>query len=649
MKKSILTFLMALLLAGVASAQIFIRFTDKDASGTPLTTEQLNSIETAAQKAIDILPATDRPLFKVYDAGFYVHHAVMPGGVSPLWEQIKTEVENLPSSKYYLIFGRESSSEGLNNKIRVKLKLPTTSAYSCLTEDERLNIEKYIEQTANSNLNGSYYQAEIAALNLLKDYFYKIIVCNCSTTSTDCSRFANFEFLDVQLLALGFRKKQIQLGDTITQASSGVFDYRKRKVFIDGFEYDIADQVSENISLFGSGQVYILDNESFTNGEWQTAKNSALSSRFVEYWVILTDGNKQSFLYSRYTIGALQPVAAKGNNHEKEEGLAPISPVQAALQVLGNAAVDVFFQAVIAYKLDPEVKNFYPDALGKVSYLGAAWEGLSSLVPWKKYTKGSDYIAIAMRAAGSALATVVDKSIKDPNYSWEQAWDDFVVGLGASVLTQLVFHPKVISIIGSSSQYARLSFAKGLKKLNDNFPTGGINRVSNVAFTTFRGTITKRVLSATGDVALISRVKALRGKMPSDPKRSGNVALAYAEIPSLAKQEFFAHSDIHDLSNSTIRANLPEISLKPTNKIFPSLNAPNKEGKWFDRDVDSEYKILTEIAELLGDDINASGTIKLFTELDTCASCTNVIGLFSAVYEHINIEIIHNNGIRLKP
>jgi hypothetical protein len=96
MKKSILTFLMALLLAGVASAQIFIRFTDKDASGTPLTTEQLNSIETAAQKAIDILPATDRPLFKVYDAGFYVHHAVMPGGVSPLWEQIKTEVENLP-------------------------------------------------------------------------------------------------------------------------------------------------------------------------------------------------------------------------------------------------------------------------------------------------------------------------------------------------------------------------------------------------------------------------------------------------------------------------------------------------------------------------------------------------------------------------
>lgn len=41
--------------------------------------------------------------------------------------------------------------------------------------------------------------------------------------------------------------------------------------------------------------------------------------------------------------------------------------------------------------------------------------------------------------------------------------------------------------------------------------------------------------------------------------------------------------------------------------------------------VDSEFKILNDIASKLGNDTNASGTIKLFTERTPCASCDNVI------------------------
>ncbi len=76
---------------------------------------------------------------------------------------------------------------------------------------------------------------------------------------------------------------------------------------------------------------------------------------------------------------------------------------------------------------------------------------------------------------------------------------------------------------------------------------------------------------------------------------------------------------------------------------------PNANGVVIDRNIDTEYKILTEIAHALGDNINAVGTIKLFTERDACASCMNVIGLFSAIYKNINIEIIHNNGTIIKP
>jgi hypothetical protein len=664
MKKSLITPLLVLLLACFASAQSFIPLTRTDASGVTLTADEVNRIESAAQQAIEVLPSADRSSFKVYDASFYVHSEVTAGGILPVWAQVWSEAESDPYSEYYLIFGRESNSQGANTRIRVKLKLPTSSAYSCLTTEERGNLGQYLEQVANDNLQFGHVQAEVAALKLLRDYFYKVVVCNCSTVGADCAQFANFSFLDIQLQGLGFRKKEVQIGGASSWVSGtqDIFDYAGKKVIIDGTEYDIADQVSENKAVFEAnsqvlpdttintsitGEVYILDNESFTNGEWETAKASALSHDFVEYWVILTHNNK-SYLYSKLTLGELQPVAAKpGQNQERGT---TISPVQAGIKFLGNAAVDVFFQAIIAYKFDPSVHNFYPDALGKVSYLGAAWEGLSSLIPWKKYTNGNGIAEIALRAASGALVVVLDKSINDPNYSWEQAWPDFLVGFGASVLTQLVFHPKVVAITGQGSRYARLAFSKGVKKLNDNF-TGSIYTVSKKTFNNLTGAIPKRILNPNNnaDAAIISRVKELRGKMPSAPKREGNFALANVNVTGVSKTEFFAHSGIQDLSNPTIKANLPQISTKPTNEIYPWSIQPNRNGDPIQRNQDSEYKILTEITQLLGDNINASGTIKLFSELDICASCANVVVLFKSVYKKIDIEVVHNNNVRLNP
>jgi hypothetical protein len=151
MKKTFFLFILAFIQFGFTNAQSFIHLID--ASGKAPTNEELTRLEIAAQQAINILPASDRPLFKIYDIGFYIPNVVTSGGTSQDWEKVKTNVENDPNSDYYLIFGRESNSELLNFKVRVKLKLPTTSIYSCLTEEERGNLEKYLEAVANENLD----------------------------------------------------------------------------------------------------------------------------------------------------------------------------------------------------------------------------------------------------------------------------------------------------------------------------------------------------------------------------------------------------------------------------------------------------------------------------------------------------------------
>ncbi len=44
---------------------------------------------------------------------------------------------------------------------------------------------------------------------------------------------------------------------------------------------------------------------------------------------------------------------------------------------------------------------------------------------------------------------------------------------------------------------------------------------------------------------------------------------------------------------------------------------------------------------------NISGKIKLFTELKCCDSCSDVIAQFLERHPNIEIEIIHNNDIRI--
>ncbi|MGJ7922916.1 deaminase domain-containing protein [Neobacillus sp. LXY-4] len=157
-----------------------------------------------------------------------------------------------------------------------------------------------------------------------------------------------------------------------------------------------------------------------------------------------------------------------------------------------------------------------------------------------------------------------------------------------------------------------------------------------------------RQIDPVSELHIIDRVKELRGNLTSKYKKSGNFALAEVDVSGLSKKEFYALSKIDEFK-ANLEEIVPDISLKPNEPIFKASLAPDKDGKPYLRDSDTEYKILNEIASKLGGDVNAVGKIKLFTELDTCDSCSKVIAEFATKYKNIELEVIHNNGERLKP
>jgi len=159
-----------------------------------------------------------------------------------------------------------------------------------------------------------------------------------------------------------------------------------------------------------------------------------------------------------------------------------------------------------------------------------------------------------------------------------------------------------------------------------------------------------RVIDPVKEADIIARVKNLRSLLTSGYKKSGNFALAEVNIVGMKETEFFAHSSIDDLDDlsATLKERVPNILIKPPDPMFKATAAPNKDGIWYPRESDTEYKILNKIASELGEKTNTVGNIKLFTELDTCLSCNRVIAEFTAKYKNITVEVIHNNGNRIK-
>ncbi|MFD0589138.1 deaminase domain-containing protein [Paenibacillus sp. GCM10027627] len=163
-------------------------------------------------------------------------------------------------------------------------------------------------------------------------------------------------------------------------------------------------------------------------------------------------------------------------------------------------------------------------------------------------------------------------------------------------------------------------------------------------------TITSRKLEEVSDAALINKVKEMKKNLPSKLRGKYNFGYAEVNIEGLNKKDYYAHSGIskmEDIEDSTARGKIQDISIEPliNDKVFTTLkvnkeNIVDGDGAW-DRSKDTEFKILNEIATSLGNKRDAVGKITLYTDLDCCPSCNEVIRQFKETYQNIEIEVIY--------
>jgi hypothetical protein len=128
----IYTFLLALLTTLALTAQTnpaYIRLADQ--TGFMPTQAQLDTLEVAAQALRAAFPDTNhRRDFAVYDFGFYLHSEQTTGGYPEAFQMAIDSVKQI--RPYYLLFGRQSTVDGVNGKFWVDLKLPEDGVFACL-------------------------------------------------------------------------------------------------------------------------------------------------------------------------------------------------------------------------------------------------------------------------------------------------------------------------------------------------------------------------------------------------------------------------------------------------------------------------------------------------------------------------------------
>lgn len=138
-------------------------------------------------------------------------------------------------------------------------------------------------------------------------------------------------------------------------------------------------------------------------------------------------------------------------------------------------------------------------------------------------------------------------------------------------------------------------------------------------------------------LALTQAIKDVRAGLASTPKRSGNVAAANIDLEGVPSH-MAAHSDIEKAGRGVVGEGSGN---------FQATEVLNAQGQPVFRSKDSEYKIFDNIADILGNNFSAKGSVKIVAERPACDSCLNVAKQFKARYPNVEIFIYDNNGVML--
>ncbi|CAI2476084.1 Hemolysin precursor [Serratia entomophila] len=122
-------------------------------------------------------------------------------------------------------------------------------------------------------------------------------------------------------------------------------------------------------------------------------------------------------------------------------------------------------------------------------------------------------------------------------------------------------------------------------------------------------------------------------------RKKGNAAVAQIDVPGMPKT-LAAHSRIAKAEKSFIGDG---------NQNFKYETIKNSDGILISRNTDSEYKILDNLADKLGNNVSAEGSATIFTERAACDSCLGVVEQFQKKYPRIKVEVLDNNDVMLIP
>ncbi|MBE4975861.1 DUF637 domain-containing protein [Serratia sp. X3] len=139
--------------------------------------------------------------------------------------------------------------------------------------------------------------------------------------------------------------------------------------------------------------------------------------------------------------------------------------------------------------------------------------------------------------------------------------------------------------------------------------------------------------------AFKNQVTELRAGLPSDWKRGGNVAVANIDISGMPKT-LAGHNLINVEGKGFVGKG---------KENFKYETLLTDDGRPVPRRIDSEYKILDNLADKLGSNYSAKGSVTIFTEKPACDSCLGVVKQFESRYPGVKIDVLDNNGVRLIP
>ncbi|MGK2698846.1 DUF637 domain-containing protein [Serratia surfactantfaciens] len=139
--------------------------------------------------------------------------------------------------------------------------------------------------------------------------------------------------------------------------------------------------------------------------------------------------------------------------------------------------------------------------------------------------------------------------------------------------------------------------------------------------------------------AFKNQVTELRAGLPSDWKRGGNVAVANIDIYGMPKT-LAGHNLINVEGKGFVGKG---------KENFKYETLLTDDGRPVPRRIDSEYKILDNLADKLGSNYSAKGSVTIFTEKPACDSCLGVVKQFESRYPGVKIDVLDNNGVRLIP